>query len=85
MRPMTAGSRLVTVTAGSPQSATLSASTPARAFITSLEISVKASPQASLSEAAMSVVLPPGAAQRSNTLSPGFISSLPTGAMALGS
>ena len=79
-----AGSTPVTTTLGSPQRATLSSSTRSLSFMTSLLTRRKLSPKRSRSEAAMSVVLPPGAAQRSSTLTPGpkfpssFLSRCPT-------
>ena len=63
------GSSEVTATWGSPHSATFPASTPALDFITSFATSRKPSPAVSRNDAAKSVVLPPGAAQRSSTLS----------------
>ena len=62
------GSSDVTTTFGSPHKATFEASTPALCFMTSLATRMNLSPQASLSDAARSVVFPPGAAQRSSTL-----------------
>ena len=65
------GSRETTPTRGSPQVRTFERSTPKRFRITSLARREKRSPKRSRSEAARSVVLPPGAAQRSRTVTPG--------------
>ena len=62
------GSSHVTTTLGSPHKATLSARTPTRAFMTSFATSMKLSPHAWRTDAAISVVFPPGAAHKSSTL-----------------
>ena len=65
------GSRETTPTRGSPQVRTFERRMPKRFRITSLARREKRSPKRSRREAARSVVLPPGAAQRSRTVTPG--------------
>ncbi len=64
--PSAAGAAEVTFTCGSPHRVTLSSSTAALRRTTSLAVRENASPYAMRMEAAMSVVLPPGAAHRSS-------------------
>ena len=70
IEPKAFGSTDVTTAEGSPHTAALSARTAALCFIISLEISRYLPLHAALRLAETSVVFPPGAAQRSSTLTP---------------